>query len=139
MPPAGIGRSNARNSPYLGYVVSASPGSLSHLITSSPCLSFLLGLYVPAWSQPEPLSLSLNHQSNVFRTFNKLVYSSSKDSISGNSTQQTADTGNARSHEGSPAPPDAPQAQVTIRCKAIVETYRTGVNPSKPDVLAKII
>ncbi|PBK94028.1 hypothetical protein ARMGADRAFT_1164847 [Armillaria gallica] len=66
----GVGRSNARNHPYLGYAVSASPrepppGSLSRLTTSLPCLSFFLGLYLPAWSQPEPLSLSLNHQSNV--------------------------------------------------------------------------
>ncbi|SJK99998.1 uncharacterized protein ARMOST_03309 [Armillaria ostoyae] len=60
----------------------------------------------------------------------------------GNSTQPTVTTGSARrshSPEGSPAPPDAPQAQVMIQCDAVVETYRTGVNPSKPDVLAQII
>ncbi len=60
----------------------------------------------------------------------------------GGSTQPTATTRSARhSHSpgGSPAPPDAPQARVTIQCDAIVETYRTGVNPLKPDVLAQII
>ncbi len=60
----------------------------------------------------------------------------------GNSTQQTTDIGNTiRSHssEGSPAPPDAPQAQVTIWCDTIVETYHMGINPSKLDVLAQII
>ncbi len=60
----------------------------------------------------------------------------------GNSTQQTTDTGNAvrsYSSEGSPAPPDAPQVQVMIRCNAIVKTYHMGINPSKPDVLAQII
>ncbi len=63
-------------------------------------------------------------------------------SISGNSTQPTATAGSGRrshSPDGSPAPPDAPQAQVMIQCNAIVETYRTGVNPSKPDILAQII
>ncbi len=63
-------------------------------------------------------------------------------SATGGSTQATATTGSARcssSPVGSPAPPDAPQAQVTIQCDAIVETYCTGVNPSKPDVLAQII
>ncbi|PBK81849.1 hypothetical protein ARMGADRAFT_1090912, partial [Armillaria gallica] len=63
-------------------------------------------------------------------------------SASGNSTQQTAGTDNAdhsHSQVGSPAPPDTPQAQITIQCEAIVETFRTGVNPSKPDVLAQII
>ncbi len=61
---------------------------------------------------------------------------------SSNSTQQTAGAGNAdhsHSQEGSPAPLDVPQAQITIRCEAIVETFRMGVNPSKPDVLAQII
>ncbi len=53
--------------------------------------------------------------------------------VSGSTTQQTAPADNARqSHEpeGSPAPPNAPQAQVTTRCDAIVKDYRTGVNPS---------
>ncbi len=62
--------------------------------------------------------------------------------VSGSMTQQTAPTDNARQScepEGLPAPPDAPQAQVTTRCDAIVEDYRTGVNPSKLDVLAQII
>ncbi len=60
----------------------------------------------------------------------------------GGTTQQSTATGStrhSRSPEGSPAPPDAPQAQVTIQCDVIVETYRMGVNPSKPDVLAQII
>ncbi len=43
-PPAGVGRSNARNHPYLGYAVSASPrepppGSLSRLISEYAPLS----------------------------------------------------------------------------------------------------
>ncbi|PBK95296.1 hypothetical protein ARMGADRAFT_1078049 [Armillaria gallica] len=60
----------------------------------------------------------------------------------GSSTQQMAPIKNdGRSHSpgGSPAPPDAPQAQVTIQCDAIVEAYCMGVNPSKLDVLAQII
>ncbi len=79
MPPAGVSCSNAHNHSYLGYVVSASPqesqpshqwvhatiseftGLNGHL-ASLLCLSFPLGLYLPAWSQLEPLSLSLNHQ-----------------------------------------------------------------------------
>ncbi len=39
----------------------------------------------------------------------------------------------------SPAGPDAPQARVTVQCDALVENFRTGVNTSKPDVLAQIM
>ncbi len=63
-------------------------------------------------------------------------------SATGGSTQQTATTGSDRCSNSParlPAPPDAPQAQVTLRCDAIIETYRMGVNPSKPDVLAQVI
>ncbi len=109
------------------------------------------------------LLLLLHQQSSVFALSNKRVYSivyktqlnltmsSGPDasnqsiqnsSISGNSTQPTATAGSGRcshSPDRSPAPPDTPQAQVMIQCNAIVETYRTGVNPSKPDILAQII
>ncbi len=58
---------------------------------------------------------------------------------SANSPCRQCQTVPSHEPEGSPAPPDAPQAQVTTRCDAIVEDYRTGVNPSKSDVLAQII
>ncbi len=63
-------------------------------------------------------------------------------STAGNSTQQTASTDNvdhSYSQEGLPAPLNAPQAQITIQCEAIVETFCMGINPSKLDVLAQII
>ncbi len=63
-------------------------------------------------------------------------------SVAGGTTQPTTSTGSARcssSPGGSPAPLDAPQARITIQCDSIVETYQTGINPSKPDVLAQII
>ncbi len=60
--------------------------------------------------------------------------------VSGSMTQQTAPANmpdSPMNPEGSPAPPDAPQAQVTTRCDAIVENYRTGVNPSNRMSLPK--
>ncbi len=62
---------------------------------------------------------------------------------SGPATQPSAQgpqqAGPAHSREASPARLDAPQAQVTIQCDALVEAFRWGENTSKPDVLAQIM